>query len=182
MAGPFFAIAGVLILSGASKLIAPEAAASVLASLGIRQPAVQVGAVRLVGAGEMALGTVALVFGGAVVAGAVAVAYACFAAVSEWLRRQPDAVGSCGCFGAKDTPPSLIHTGVNVAAGALAVLAVVWPAPDLLTVLGDQPALGLPFVGLTALAGYLFYLAFTVLPEVFAPPAPPEVPLFGVRS
>ncbi len=183
MAGPFFAISLILVLSGALKVVSPESAASALTTLGLPVPDP---AVRLLGVGEMALGVTGLVVAGAGVALAVAGAYVAFAVVAELLRRPSRAsdgaetVASCGCFGRNDTPPSLLHTGVNVLGAVLGFGAVVWPADDVWTVLSDQPAAGVPFAALVLLGTYLMFLAFTALPKVFAPP-PVDVPTFSVK-
>lgn len=178
MAGPLFAISLILVLSGALKVVSPDSAAGALTVLGVPAPNI---AVRLLGGGEMALGVSGLIVAGSVIAGIVAGAYFCFAVVAEVLRRGDKGVASCGCFGRNDTPPSLLHTGVNVLAGVLGVGAVVWPADDLWAVLADQPAAGIPFVALVLLGSYLLFVAFTALPKVFAPPVV-AVPSFSVGA
>ncbi len=182
MAGLLYTIALILVLSGALKVVSPDSAADaltmVLSPLGVRVPDF---GVRALGAAEMGLGVVGLVVGGSLVALGIAGSYLGFAAVAEILRRQTDAVSSCGCFGRNDTPPSVIHTAVNLVAAAIGFAAVVWPADDVSTVLADQPATGVPFVVLVLLGTYLFFLAFTALPKVFAPPAV-EVASFSVQA
>jgi uncharacterized protein YjeT (DUF2065 family) len=168
VAGPFFAISLIIVLSGALKLVAPSVAEEALATLGLPVPAQLV---RLIGVAEMALGVAAIVVAGWELAVAVAFAYFCFAVVAETLRRTSDKVASCGCFGSADTPPSLVHTGVNIASIFVAVLAIVWPVDDIVSVLKDQPLGGLVFVVFVALVTYLVFLVFTALPKLFAPPA-----------
>lgn len=170
VAGPFFAISLIIVLSGALKLIAPQAAETALTSLGLPGG---VWLVRLIGVGEMALGAAAVAEAGAVLAVGVAVAYLSFAVVAETLRRRDDDGGSCGCFGSADTPPSVVHAGVNVASAVVAILAVAWPVDDVVSVVADQPAGGLVFVAFVALVAYLVFLLFTALPRLFAPPAKP---------
>ncbi len=168
MAGPFFAISLIIVLSGALKIVAPSVAEGALSNLGLP---VTPGLVRLIGVAEMGLGVAAIIEAGWELAIAVAFAYFCFAAVAETLRRKNDQVASCGCFGSADTPPSLIHTGANIASLFVAVLAIVWPVDDIESVLTDQPLGGLVFVAFVGLVTYLVFLVFTALPRLFAPPA-----------
>lgn len=167
-------------LSGALKVISPESAEDVLRALRVPAPSV---AVRLLGVGEMALGVAGVLIAGRAVAAVVAAAYLLFAAISELLRRSAgDDLASCGCFGSSTTPPSIIHTSVNIFASLVGFAAVIWPAQDLLSELGEQPAAGSAFVALVVLATALLFLAFTALPRALAPPSPnPDIATFEVR-
>lgn len=185
MAGPLFAISLILVLSGALKVVSPESASNALSTLGFPVPEI---GVRVLGVGEMALGVAGLVVAGAVVALLVAVAYSAFAVVAEVLRHHSKrgseaggGVASCGCFGRNDTPPSILHTAVNVVAAVVGFAAVLWPADEVSTVLAAQPAAGVPFAALVLLGAYLLFLSFTALPRVFAPPAA-DVPTFAVTN
>ena len=76
----------------------------------------------------MVLGIAGLAVGGTFVAAAVAVAYGAFTAVVALaiVRRLP----SCGCFGSRSGPPSVLHAVLNGASAALAAAAaVVSPLP-----------------------------------------------------
>lgn len=82
--------------------------------------------------------------------------------------RRGGTVGSCGCFGRPDTPPTRLHVALNVAAAAAAVAApvAVDPGPRVVDALRDQPLAGAPFVALTALATWFAFLALARLPQL----------------
>ena len=57
---------------------------------------------------------------------------------------------------------------LNAVAAVACAAAIVWPTGDVAAVLGDQPLAGLPFVVLTALAGWLWYVMLEVIPDLQA--------------
>jgi hypothetical protein len=96
----------------------------------------------------------------------MAAAYLVFAAVAARMltaeaNRQP-----CGCFGETDSPVSVVHVVVDLAAAAAAVIAVVRPPGSVLDIAHHQPLAGVPFLAGTVLLAWLGYLAFTALPAL----------------
>jgi hypothetical protein len=142
MAGPFAAVAGLLVAAGIAKLGGSSGT-------------------RLLGAIEAAAGGYALLAGSRVGATAVAGAYVAFAVVvlARWWREGPTA--SCECFGARSSRATPVHALVDAGAALVAVLAVVDPPGSLAGVLGDQPVAGLPFVVASATVAYLAFVMMT---------------------
>lgn len=171
LAGPYAALAALVVLGGAPKTVRPDATARALAS--VRLPfgsSPRLGLlVRLLGAVEVALGVAALTVGGTLPAVGLAVSYAGFAAFVALALARGGTVSSCGCFGTPDTPPTRVHLAVNLAAATAAALVAADPAPRLGSVLAHQPGAGVPFLALTALVTWFAYLALARLPGLTAP-------------
>jgi len=163
LAGPFFMFATLLVLSGIPKLTRPEGTARALAAVGF--PARR-NLGRAVGVAEIIVGASALVFGGPITAAAMALLYTGFAAFIMVALRSEKAK-SCGCFGSDDTPPSLVHLGVDVAAAAVAVMLVVRPIGDLVTTMGETPWAGFPLLLLILIGTWLALLVLALMPAVF---------------
>lgn len=113
-------VAGALLLggAGAAKVRRPYDSAVALRAAGL--PATP-GRVRVAAAGEVAVAVAALAAPGPVPAALVALSYLGFAAFVAVALRRRLPLASCGCFGRPDTPPSLTHVVVNVAAAAAAI-------------------------------------------------------------
>lgn len=129
-----------LVAAGVAKVIDPRDTAGALARSG--RP-VSSSAVRIGAAFEVGLGAAALVGGTRTAAAMVALSYLVFAGfvTQALVRRLP--VGSCGCFGRVDTPPSAGHVAVNLGCAVAAVGGALS---------GPEPWLGLPDVGTTTAA------------------------------
>ena len=84
-------------------------------------------ATRLLGIGEVALTIAAIAIGASILWAGVAIAYAAFTIFMFWALRDGGIVGSCGCFGREDTPPTPGHAAFNAAATTTAGLAIVDP-------------------------------------------------------
>jgi hypothetical protein len=161
--GPFGIASLVLVVAGLWKICRPEPARSALSELGLRVPAA---CVRVLGGAEALLGTLAVLVGGSVLAIGVAVAYLVFAVVA-WRLRNSD-VG-CGCFGAaSSTPPGPLHVAVDVAAFAVAVIAVFVDVPGHLAAWDELPGLGVAHVLLVAVGVAATLALLTVLPDARA--------------
>ncbi len=117
-------VAGVLLVAGIAKVVRPSATATALRALRVPSPMV---ATRLLGAGEIALTGAAIAIGSPVLWAGVALAYVVFTVFILWALRDGDVLGSCGCFGREDTPPTPGHAAFNAAAATIAGLAVVDP-------------------------------------------------------
>ena len=166
LGGPAVASAMLLALGGASKLLRPATTSNALRSL--RLPAAPFG-VRLLAVAEIGVAVGALAGGGRtawlLVAGAY-LGFACFVVLAMW---RGGAVSSCGCFGAPDTPPTLVHVLVTTAASAVAfATAVGHPPGPLLDALAGMPLLGLPFLLVTGCCVWFAYAAVAVLPRTVA--------------
>ncbi len=98
----------------------------------------------------------------------VAASYLAFAGFVLVALRTRAPISSCGCFGKVDTPPSVVHVVIDLAAAAVAIGAAIVGDVALPDVLGDQPLLGLPFLLLVVIGSSLVFLAFTSLPKTMA--------------
>ncbi len=113
------------------------------------------------------MGTAALVLDHPVAPAMVAASYVGFAAFVVLALRRSAPVGSCGCFGQTDTPPTLTHLVLNV--GAAAVAVAVWASPSgasFASAVGRQPLYGIPFTLLCLTCAGLVYLAFSRLAQL----------------
>jgi hypothetical protein len=162
-AGPFLIAAVLLAGAGAAKVVDPAATVGALRGFGLRIPA---SAVRAGGGVEVAVAVVAVVGGSPIAALAVAASYLAFTAfvLAALVRRLP--IGSCGCFGKVDTPPSTLHVVVNLGAAAAAIGAAAAGGGDLRDVLAAQPLGAVPFVVLVLVGAYAAFTALTVVPQL----------------
>ena len=170
LAGPFTIAAVLLAIGGALKAVRPRDTAQALTAIGLRFPSSLParGAVRVGGAIETVIGVGALLTGGPVFAALVAASYLVFTIFVVVALRSGAPISSCGCFGKVDTPPSMVHVVIDLAAAAVAVGAAVVGDVALPDVLGDQPLLGIPFLLLIVIGCSLVFLAFTSLPKTMA--------------
>lgn len=153
-----------LVMAGIGKVRRPMPTVGALRSVGIAVPR---GLVRVLGAGEALLALAVVTVGGVAPTALVAAAYLGFTGFLVIALRRGGAVSSCGCLSRPDTPPTRTHAvvtaGLALACAAAAAdggfrrADVSLTAPDL-TVLA-----------FAALAGWLAWLAFTVLPHARLP-------------
>jgi hypothetical protein len=167
LAGPFAIATVVLALGGAFKALEPADTAHALGLLGLPSGRTLV---RVGGVIETIIAVGALVTGNGMLVALVAASYAIFAVVVVAALRSGKPISSCGCFGKVDTPPSVLHVVINLAAAGVAAGAVFVGASEinLPDVLADQPLLGIPFVLLVAVGVGLVFLALTALPKTIA--------------
>ena len=161
VAPPLYVAAGLLLVSGASKLRRPEAAARALYAAGV--PGAREAA-RALGGAEVAAGALALAAPTPVGAPALAACYGGFAAFLAYLMwRRPEAA-SCGCAGDRDVPPNAVHLALDLLAVAVGISAWLLDAPGLA---GYVAGLGLGAIpvlaGIAATAGVAAVVA-TELP------------------
>jgi uncharacterized protein YjeT (DUF2065 family) len=162
---PIFSVTALLLaLAGVYKLVSPHAARASMAVAGLHLPSA---GVRLVGAGEAALGLVAAVAPGTVTALAVAVAYGAFALFVIRLMRAGGEAG-CGCFGDSEASVGPAHVAFNALACAVCLMAAALSPPGPAWVLGVSPLIAVPVVLGTGAAVYAAFLAFTGLPSAWA--------------
>jgi hypothetical protein len=161
LAAPFLAASALLVGAGVPKLGDPMPLVRALRSTGL--PAGR-GLVRGVAGVEVALGLWAVARPGTANAALVCAAYLLFTGFVALALKRGGVLGSCGCFGKADTPPTRSHLAVT---GALAVLAgVVAAAPERAawTSAGAPAVVGT--VALAALVTFLAWQALAVLPTV----------------
>lgn len=118
-----------LVVAGAAKVADPSRTSGALAALGWPSSPQLVRA----GAGaELLLGAATLVVGGRSLAMLVAASYLGFALFVMAALRRGTPVGTCGCFGQQDTPPSPRHVAVDTMLAGGAVAAAVDDAAPLI--------------------------------------------------
>lgn len=162
--GPFLIVSGLLIVSGAFKVVSPSGVIGAMSTLGGRAPR---WTGRALGLGEIGLGVAAIAATGALPAALVAAAYALLAGTVVLLRRRGAA--SCGCFGQIASPPSRIHLGFDLGAAAVAAVhASSGGSRGLTTIASDSPGGWIVVVGFAALGVAAATALLTVLPGVLA--------------
>jgi hypothetical protein len=163
-AGPYLAAALLLVAAGLAKVRRPADTSIALRRAGLPLPE---WAVRAGAGAEVAAGCWALTSGRAA-AGLVALSYLGFAGFVALALRRGSPVSSCGCFGKPDSPPTVSHVVLNLAAAATAAWAAFHAHAGAVTLLGHQPLAGVPLVLLTGAVAYLAYLVMGVLPKTLA--------------
>lgn len=161
LTAPFLAASALLVGAGVPKLGDPMPLVRALRSTGL--PAGRT-LVRLVAAVEVALGLWALVRPGALNAVLVCAAYLVFTWFVARALRRGGVLGSCGCFGKADTPPTRSH--LLVTGGLAALAAAVALAPERAHWTTGAPAALLGTLALAALLTFLAWQALAVLPTV----------------
>lgn len=158
----FLIAAGLLIISGGSKLIDPAPTAGALRAAGLPAPLPLVYAIAVAEIVAALTGT--LIGGWACIA--VAILYLGFALFVIFALARNIPIASCGCFGRADTPPTRSHVVFNlVSAGVASWLAAVGTAAPI-DVLSGQPLVGLPYLAFVTLGVFIVYLLLTELPLV----------------
>jgi hypothetical protein len=167
LAGPFAIAAAVLALGGALKAMDPADTAHALTNLGLPGGRTLV---RVGGAIEVAVAIGALVTGNAVLIAIVAASYVVFAVVVLVALRSGKPLSSCGCLGKIDTPPSLVHVGIDLVSAGVAAAAAFAATSEIAIpdVLDEQPLFGVPFVFLVVIGTGLVLVALTDLPKTLA--------------
>jgi hypothetical protein len=148
------------VVAGAGKLASPDGAHAALEAAGIRVPS---GAVRVLGAAELAVGLVAICTPGTLTALLVALAYVGFAAFTVRLLRVAGGRVDCGCFGVSGSEVGKLHVALDVAAAAVAAVACLAPPPGAGWIAARSPGIAIPLAIGTLGAVYAAYLAFTQL-------------------
>ncbi len=164
--GPFLIAAVLLAVAGVAKVVDPVMTVGALRSAGLP---VGPTAVRVGGAVEAVIAVGAAITGDPTLALLVAASYLAFAGFVGFalVRRLP--VGSCGCFGRADSPPSLVHVVVNLGAVLSGVAVAVHDGAGLGATLRGQPLAGVPFLVLIGVGVYAAITALTVVPALLTP-------------
>ncbi len=158
---PLLVAAGLLLVAGIAKVRQPHAAQRVLEAIGLPT---SIRTVQLLGLIEAALGAAAIVSGVRWLAVAVMAMFVVFAAVATWLLIGGADLPSCGCLGALETPPSIIHVVLS-ALGAVAAGAAALADP----VRVDQQLSSLPMLGIPLLIAAAAAVAAAALAMAYVP-------------
>ncbi len=162
IAPAFATVAALVVVAGATKVRNPLPARSALRAIDAPSGPV---AVRILGAAEIALGALCLVWPTATAAVLLALAYIVFACFVSLLLRAGGSV-PCGCFGASFFEPSRLHVAMDLAAAAVALVAIPSPPPALFAI-SRAPASEALVLASIAAATYLGVLAFTLGPRLW---------------
>jgi hypothetical protein len=168
--GPFLIAAVLLAAAGLAKAFDPIKTVGALRGLGLPVPAA---AVRTLGVAEAGLAVTAAITGLPALAVAVGLSYVAFTGfvVLALVRHAP--IGTCGCFGKIDTPPSWIHVVVDSGAALSAFAVAAHGGGTLVDTLRAQPLAGVPLLGLVVVGAYAAFTGLTVVPQItrgaFAP-------------
>jgi hypothetical protein len=165
LAPPFYLAAGLLVVTGLSKLRRPSPAARAMYAAGTGGSDA---AARALGAVELVVGVLALLRPAPAVALALAGMYAAFAAfLAVLMWRRPDAA-SCGCAGTRDVPPNLVHLGLDGGGTAVGVAAALYGVPGIAVYVGGLGLGALPVLASLAATGVVVAAVATELPEALA--------------
>lgn len=159
-------ICALLVIAGAHKVLRPRAARESLALVGIHAPVL---AVRALGAVEVALGVVAAGWPSVITGTLVAVVYGAFCVfVAVLLVQEQGEAADCGCFGGGEHSAGWLHVALNAVGCVVAVAGTVAGAHGLGWIL-SRSALVAPSLVIGMLAAtYAAYLAYTLVPRVWA--------------
>lgn len=161
--GAFGIACGLLMVSGAFKIVQPAGAAGAVQTLGMRVPR---WTGRLIGVAEIAAGLAGLVVSGPIPALAVGSAYLAFTLVVVVLMRRGET--SCGCFGQIESPPSGLHVGIDLCAAGAAFGHAATGSPSIFDFVQTLDWEGVPFLGLIVIGVLCAVAILTVLPGVVA--------------
>lgn len=161
-AGPFTIAALLLVVAGASKMIAPGDTSTAVRGLGISLGPM---AVRVGAAAEASIGVYAAIAGDRFSGALVACSYLAFATFVAVALARHLPIATCGCFGKADTPPSAAHVGLNLAAAAAAIAVIADPGVGLPDAVARQPLNGVPYLLLVAAGSVLAFASLIVLPR-----------------
>lgn len=161
--GPVTAVMILLLVAGAQKVLDPSSTSGALRAA--RLPSSPI-LVRGLGSSEVATGVAFLVWGGPLPAAIGAVFYAGFAwfVINALARKLP--ISSCGCLGATETPPTMIHVAMNLGSLGLLASAAIIPVAPMGGLVGQELNVLIPYVLFTGATVYLLYALLAVLPLI----------------
>jgi hypothetical protein len=166
----FFMATSILVVAGVEKARRPRPTTQALYTAGL--PGSDAG-VRALGAAEIVIGAAALIRPAPWSAVAVATLYLLFAGVVTFLLVARPGAASCGCAGSKETPPSWLHVGMNLAASCIGVAAAVVGVPSLVNTISTLGLAALPAaIGLVT-AGWLVSVVVAEVPRATRAWTPP---------
>ncbi len=160
LSAPFVAASALLVVAGVPTLRDPAPLVRALSSAGMPSGRL---VVRCIAAAEVAIGLWALAAPGALSAGLVAATYAGFTGFVALALARGGVLGSCGCFGKPDTPPTAVHVALTALASLAALAVAVNPPAD---AWGASAGAIAGLLAGAALIGFLSWQALAVLPTV----------------
>ncbi|KQU68248.1 MauE/DoxX family redox-associated membrane protein [Phycicoccus sp. Root101] len=164
LAGPFLAVAGLLVVAGVPKVIDPLPLVRALRSAGfVVPPGPGAALVRLFAVGEVVVGVWAVVAPGRASAALVAAAYLVFTLFVGRVLTRGGVLGSCGCFGKPDTPATRTHLVLTAAAALVAVALAADPPSAVWSGAAANAPAGASIVTTVALAVVIAGLAWMVM-------------------
>ena len=158
LAAPFMASAALLVAAGVPKLRDPLPLVRALRSAGL--PAGPT-LVRVIAGAETALGVWAVTAPGRLSAALVCAAYLLFTAFVALTLKRGGVLGSCGCFGKPDTPPTRTHLSLT---GLTALLAAAVSAEPSTAAWTTSTSMAVGTLALAGLIAFLAWQALAVLP------------------
>ncbi len=159
VAGLFFVICEVLLISGVAKVLSPSPTRLALSTIGLPSSD---SLVRCLGLLEVVLGVAGILLGGRYLPIAIGGLFAFFT-LFILFAMQHDPLISCGCFGAINEPPTLLHAFANIVFMSLALLAI--GVDGMGDVINGQWAHGVPFIICVLLGALVIYLCLVYLPR-----------------
>lgn len=174
----FFLAAGLLLVAGVGKVWRPRPTAQALYAAGL--PGSET-AVRGLGMLEILVGGAALMRPAAWNAVLVAALYCAFGGFVTFLLLARPAATSCGCSGARETPPSWLHVSMNFAAAAIALSAAIAGTSSIVAAARSLGALTVPAALGLIVAGWLAVVVVAEVPaslRAWTPPTHHEQELF----
>jgi hypothetical protein len=170
----FFLACGLLVLTGLFKMWRPQPTAKVLGAIGIARSSLM--ASRVVGGLEVLVGALGLASPRGPGGTAVAALYLVFAIFLVFLIAFRPSVSSCGCTGRHDTPPNLVHAGLDVAASGTAFVVATSSSRTLIGFLGAFGLEGWLSLVVALFLGYALYATIAFLPQALRAPVRMSVP------
>jgi len=168
--GLYLVACALLVMAGLMKVVRPHDTARALAHSFSRWPkrfgpaVVRCGAVL-----EAGLGVVALIGPARPLAAGVVCSYAAFGVFVIYAHARRGPLATCGCFGAPDTPPTMLHVVIDAVLLAAAMsVAISSPSGPVTSTLARQYGHGVPLVAASAVAAWLSYLALAPLARLGA--------------
>jgi hypothetical protein len=160
----FFAAAALVVASGASKIRRPGPAGRALRAARLPSSSVLV---RALGLAEVAVGAWCLTAPSRASAVSLGLLYLAFGGFLLVLMRGSGGDATCGCLGAREVPPSLLHVALDLVASGASVAVAVAPPRGALAEAARLPLSGVPFVAGILLIAFLAYLVVGYLPGSF---------------
>ena len=172
LAGPFLAVAGLLVVAGVPKVLDPLPLVRALRSAGFPlRPGPGTLVVRGFAVVEVVVGSWAVIAPGRVNAAVVAAAYLLFTGFVARVLTSGGVLGSCGCFGKPDTPATRTHLALTALAALVAAALAMDPPTSVWSGVASGAPTGASLVTTVALAvliGGLAWMVMAVLPTTTA--------------
>lgn len=165
LSGPYLIGMIVLALGGLLKIVRPDDTTNAMRTMGFPSHRLLS---RGMGVSEIGLAVGAVALPGPLFPILAGITYLAFAAFVVSALRRGIAIQSCGCFGRVDTPPSLSHVVVNIAAAASSFAFAATSNTSLARQVLTNATEAIPLVSLSAVGVYVVYLALTALPETLS--------------